>query len=119
VISYNNIGLLYLQTGFLKEALSSFDLALEMRLNFHSLIGRGVTLTLLARFQDAISCFEEISAEGEEKKILLTNQGHAYYEAGLIDSACSCFQRGAKLFPGEPHFYNGMAMLAFELGTMT
>lgn len=80
-------------------------------------MGLGVSLTLLTRFKEALKYFGKVPTSEQDGRIFLMNKGYASYEAGDLDAALRCFQKGMNLYPDEAHFYFGMGIVTYDLGT--
>lgn len=74
----------------------------EDSLYYEALLGKGITLRKMGRYEEAIGCYSESLRRDPDDASALNNKGIALTYLGRYSEALDCFNRTIEVAPGSP-----------------
>jgi tetratricopeptide (TPR) repeat protein len=109
--AYNNLGIIYHETGDSDRALAAYQKAIETNPRYEKALNNlGVLLYLKGRYEESKQAFQKalaINANNIESHI---NLGILFKKLGLVDQAIESYHRALSINPlyGEAHYNMGL-----------
>ncbi len=104
--------------GRFADALAAYDAlaSLPLPARVQALYGRGLMLTRLERFDEALQAFDAALASNARDPRLWFERGNALMSAGRHDDAVVSYDRAHELAPGQPEILSNRGYALFSLG---
>jgi len=102
--------------GSFKEAICSFDRALESDPTPHAWKGKGFCLNELGKFEEAIQCHDQALKTGPEDAEIWNNKGVSLVRLGRLDDGLRCFDRAIDVDPAYVTAWKSRAFCLNEAG---
>jgi tetratricopeptide (TPR) repeat protein len=110
------LAVLQTRLGRLKNALTSYDLALRVRPDCaEALSNRGATFHELKRFDEALACFDQALALRPDYAEALHNRGLTLHELKRFDEALASYEQALALRPDYAEALHNRGLTLYEL----
>jgi tetratricopeptide (TPR) repeat protein len=116
-MAHANLGLCYLSRGQAKEAIASFDRAIELNPTcFEAIRNRGLALSAEGRFDEALDQYKKVLQIHPDDFGAYNNMGLALAGQGKWEEAVSQYEKAIQLSPGFLKAHVNMAIALQRLG---
>lgn len=117
--AHNNLGLSYLETGRIEDAVAEFQKAVSLEPGYVEAYNNlGLSYSEKALYEDALKCFLTAVHLKPDFAEAYNNMGRAYEARGITDKALWSYESALRAKPLYAEAHNNMGLLYVSIGLM-